>query len=142
MNSENSKLKSFRHKVGQNWYHVVLIPKYRNPVFRQDNQRKLMEDAIEWICSRHKIELFQYEIMDDHVHLFVSCPPCYSISKVVAVIKGGTSYYIRSKHTSLRRYAHFWNRGGMFRSVGNVSAEIVEKYIKKNNWALAQTKLD
>ena len=100
-----------------------------------------MNEAIKWICSRHSIELFTFEIMDDHVHLFVSCPPRYSIVKTIAIVKGGTSYYIRSKHTPLRRYAAFWNRGGMFRSVGNVSAEVVSKYIDKNNWALAQKRL-
>ena len=141
MNSENSKLKSFRHQVGQNWYHVVLIPKYRNPVFKQEHQRKLMQDAIVWICARHKIELFTYEIMDDHVHLFISSPPKYSINRSIATIKGGTSYYIRSKHVALKRYKHFWSRGAMFRSVGTVSAQIVEKYISNNSWALAQKKL-
>jgi putative transposase len=141
MNSENSNLKSYRHKVGQNWYHVVLVTKYRNPVFRQDHQRQLMVDAINWVCPRHNIDVFKYEIMDEHVHLFISAPHKYSISKAIQIIKGATSYYIRRMHPPLRRYASFWHRGGMFRSVGNVSAKVVEQYIKKNTWALAQQKL-
>lgn len=140
-NSESSKLKSFAHKVGQNWYHVVLLPKFRNPVFKQEHQRVLMSEAIVWICDRHKIEIFAKEIMDDHVHLFISCPSRYSIDKTVSILKGGTSYYIRKKHPPLRRYATFWSRGGMFRSVGSVSSEIVKKYIEKNNWDSSQRKL-
>ena len=107
MNSENSNLKSYRHKVGQNWYHVVLVTKYRNPVFRQDHQRKLMAEAINWVCPRHKIDVFKYEIMDEHVHLFISAPHKYSISKAIQIIKGATSYYIRRMHPPLRRYASF-----------------------------------
>ena len=141
MSSYNSNLKSYRHKVGQNWYHVVLVTKYRNPVFRQGHQRKLMEEGLKWVCERHSIDLFRYEIMDEHVHLFISAPHKYSISKAIQLIKGATSYYIRKMHQPLRRYASFWSRGGMFRSVGNVSAEVVDKYIKKNTWALAQKKL-
>ena len=141
MNSDSANLKSFSHKVGQNWYHVVLVPMRRNPVFRQDNQRQLMNAAIDWICERHHINLFAKEVMDDHVHIFVSCPSQYSIAKTIRVIKGGTSYFIRSKHPPLKRCISFWSKGGMFRSVGSVSAEVVQEYIQKNNWALAQKKL-
>lgn len=133
MNSDSAQIKRFPHSVGQNWYHVVLVPKYRNPVFRQEHQRKLMLEGIEWFCERHKVDLFAKEVMDDHVHLFLSCPPDYSISKLVAMIKGATSYFIRSRHLPLRRYAAFWSKGAMFRSVGAISAEVVERYIERSN---------
>jgi len=132
-NLKSSGLKKFAHSIGQNWYHVVLIPKSRYPVFRQDYQRKLMMSAIEWVCKNHNINLFESEVMDDHVHLFISCPDNYSIRKLIQIIKGATSYYVRSKHPQLRRYKSLWSRGAMYRSVGNVSAEIVEKYIKSSN---------
>ena len=135
MGSGNFVLKSFSHSVGQNWYHIVLIPKSRYPVFAQKHQRDLAIKAIDWVCSRHSLELFAKEIMDDHVHLFVSCPPDFSVRKLVHMIKGGTSYYIRKNQPSLKKYPAFWSKGFMYRSVGSVSAEIVEHYIKNsNNW--------
>jgi putative transposase len=141
MISESSELKRFAHSVGQNWYHVVLIPKSRYPVFAQEHQRDLAIKAIGWICSRHSIEIYAKEVMDDHVHLFISCPPDYSIRKLVQIIKGGTSYYIRSHHPSLKKYKAFWSKGFMYRSVGNVSAKIVERYIKfSNNWISSKQK--
>jgi len=133
MNSVNSEIKRFRHSVGQNWYHVVITTKYRYPVFEQEHQRELVIEAIDWICLRHKIDLFTKEVMSDHVHLFVSCPPDCTIRKLVQIIKGGSSYYVRSKHTSLRRYKALWSRGFMYRSVGNVSAKIIERYIEHSN---------
>ena len=133
MNSENSSLKTFSHNLGQNWYHLVMIPRCRYAVFKSMYQHKLMCDAIDLICQRHKISLFAKEVMDDHVHLFVSCPPDFSIRKMIQIIKGGTSYYVRSAHPSLRKYPALWSRGCMYRSVGAVSAEVVKRYIANSN---------
>lgn len=133
MDSNSTEIKRFPHYVGQNWYHVVLIPKYRNPVFRQPHQRELMLKALDWLCPRHNIDLFAKEVMDDHVHLFVSCPPGLPISRLIGRLKGGTSFYIRKNHPALRRYREFWSRGAMYRSIGAVSADTVKMYIQRSN---------
>ena len=132
-----NELKSFSHSKGQNWYHIVIIPRARFPVFQYEATRKLCKEALKDVCNRHKIELFAQEVMPDHVHIFISCPPGKSILKICAIIKGGTSYYIRSKMPSLKRYPRLWSRGLFYRSVGNVSAECIKGYIKhskKNRW--------
>lgn len=135
MNSVSSDIKRFSHSIGQNWYHVVLVPKARFPVFQWIETRKVADEAIEWVCKRHNIDLFTKEVMPDHVHLFVSCPPDYSIRKMFRILKGGSSYYIRKNYPSLKKYKHLWNRGTMYRSIGSVSAETVKYYIEKsNNW--------
>lgn len=133
MTRRSSELKRFSHSVGQNWYHVVLIPRGRYPLFEQAHQRDLAIKAIDWICERHKIDMFTKEVMEDHVHLFVSCPPDYSIRKMIQIIKGGTSYYIRKHHPSLKKYKALWSKGYMYRSVGHVTAEIVRRYIDESN---------
>ena len=46
---------------------------------------------------------------------------------------GGSSYYVRSHHPLLQRYKALWHRGRMYRSVGAVSAEVVERYINNSN---------
>lgn len=142
MVSSSSDIKKFSDFVGQNWYHVVLVPSHRNPVFRQLHQRQLMLEALDWLCPRHSIDLFAKEVMDDHVHLFVSCPPGLPIARLIGRIKGGTSFYIRKNHPPLRKYRRFWSKGAMYRSIGSVSAEIVKHYITQTNPAQRnQTKL-
>jgi putative transposase len=136
MDSNSASIKRFSHYVGQNWYHVVLIPKYRNPVFGQAHQRQLMLEALDWLCPRHKIDLYAKEVMDDHVHLFVSCPPGLPISRLIGRLKGGTSYFMRSRHPPLRKYREFWSRGAMYRSIGTVSADTVKRYIQESNTAM------
>ena len=141
MDSVNSDIKRFAHCVGQNWYHIVLVPKGRYPVFQWKETKEIADKAFDWICARHKIDLFAKEVMPDHVHLFVSCPPDYSIRKLFKIIKGGSSYYIRKEYPSLRKYPHLWNRGTMYRSIGSVSSETVKHYIKNsNNWSRTKQK--
>jgi len=141
MNSVNSDIKRFAHNIGQNWYHIVLVPKGRYPVFQWKETKYIAEEAFEWVCKRHKIDLFAKEIMPDHVHLFVSCPPDYSIRKLFKILKGGSSYHIRKEYPSLKKYKHLWNRGTMYRSIGSVSSDAVKHYIEKsNNWSRTKQK--
>ena len=138
MNSVNfSELKSLSHGKGQSWYHLILVPRARCPVFKYEFSKKVCDEAIVSVCKQHAIDLFTFEVMPDHVHLFISCPPRLSIARLYAIIKGGTSYYVRSKMPWLKRYPALWSRGAFFRSVGNVSAETVRKYIDEspgNQW--------
>jgi len=142
MNSVSSEIKRFAHSIGQNWYHIVLVPKARYPVFQWKETKDVAEKAFAYICERHKIDLFGSEIMPDHVHLFVSCPPNYSVRKLFRILKGGSSFYIRNNYPSLKKYPHLWNRGTMYRSIGNVSAETVKHYIEKSNkWLRTKQKV-
>jgi putative transposase len=136
MSSVNSDIKRFAHSIGQNWYHVVLVTKMRGKIFQWDITRKIAEEAFDWICKRHNIDMFTKEVMSDHVHLFISCPPDYSIRRLFRILKGGSSYYIRRKYPSLKKFKHLWNRGTMYRSIGSVSSETVRNYIdNSNSWS-------
>jgi len=143
MDSVNSDIKRFAHNVGQNWYHIVLVTKWRGKIFQWQESKAAAEKAFHTICGRHNIDLFTIEVMQDHVHLFVSCPPDFSVRKLFQVLKGGSSYYIKQEYPSLKKYRHLWNRGTMYRSIGSVSSETVKQYIQKsNNWSKTkQTKL-
>jgi len=143
MNSVSSDIKKFAHSLGQNWYHIVLVTKKRGKIFQWEETKTIAEKAFEWICKRHNIDLFTKEVMSEHVHLFVSCPPNFSVRKLFRILKGGSSYYIRQEYPSLKKYKHLWNRGTMYRSSGSVSSETVKHYIENsNNWSRTkQTKL-
>jgi len=105
MNSVSSDIKRFAHSIGQNWYHIVLVPKARFPVFQWQITKDIADQAFDWICERHNIDLFAKEVMPDHVHLFVSCPPDCSIRKLFQILKGGSSFYIRKAKENLNKLA-------------------------------------
>jgi len=136
MNSVNSEIKKFSHSLGQNWYHIVLVTKMRGKIFQWKETKDIAEKSFEWVCEQHKIDIFSKEVMPDHVHLFVTCPPNLSIRKLFQILKGGSSFYIRKNYPSLKKYKAIWNRGTMYRTVGNVSAETIKHYIENSNsWA-------
>ena len=133
----NNELKSFSHSKGQNWYHIIIVPRARCAVFRYEITKRLCEEGLELVCRNNDIDLFTYEVMADHVHVFISCPPRKSILKICAILKGGTSHYIRSNMIALKKYPRLWSRGVFYRSVGNVSAQAIRNYIdnsEKNQW--------
>ena len=132
-NSNDNTLKKFSHSVGQNWFHIVLIPKKRCPVFQFEKTKLLAEEAIQLVCKNHSVEIFEFQVMKDHIHLFIDCPPNYSIRQLIRIIKGGTSYQIRRNYSALKKYPHLWSSGYMYRSISNVTADTVQKYIKESN---------
>ena len=129
----DNALDKFCHSIGQNWYHIVLVTYKRRRIFQWKITNTIAQEAIEFVCNKHSIDIFTKEVMDNHVHLFVSCPPKYSIRELIRIIKGGTSYRIRNKYPSLKKFSRTWSKGYMYRSLGSVSAEIVKRYIDNSN---------
>lgn len=74
-------------------YHIVFAPKFRRKVIykqiRQDVAHILSE-----LCKRKGIEIITAECMPDHVHMFVSIPPKYSVSEIMGYLKGKSSLMI------------------------------------------------
>ena len=111
--SNRDKLKKLSHSIGQNWYHIVIIPKKRFPVFQWKKTREIATFSMEQICKNHNIEIYAKEIMKDHIHLFIDCPTNLSVRKLIQLIKEGSSYLIRKNYPSLKKYKHLWSRGTM-----------------------------
>ena len=64
--------------------------------------------------------------------MFVSYGPQTSISKVVQYLKGTSSRVILEECMHLRKQflgRHFWSRGYMTISSGNITDEIIQQYI-------------
>ena len=127
---------NFNHSVGQNSYHLVWKPKYCWDVFKFPWVKKDCEAILHEAALRHKIQIYELEVMPDHVHIFVEIPPTMSVSKALNLLKGYSAYKLFRKHKWLRSYfrkGHFWSPGKFFRSVGNVTAEAIKNYIAQTN---------
>ena len=142
------ELYSTQHGYGQNAYHLVFVPKCRYKYFSYPGIKKLCEQSFIEVALKYNFKIFALEIQPDHVHLFVDFNPNYSVSKVVQLFKGISAYKILHKFPHLRktflRSNHFWSAGKFYRSVGNVTAETIQHYIKQSQggWNFEhQTKL-
>lgn len=71
--------------------------------------------------------------MEDHVHLFLSMKPTQDISSLIQSLKGISSKHLREMYPELKGYgSKLWSAGKFFRSVGSVTADTVEYYIKES----------
>ena len=81
------------------------------------------------ICDRHNINIKYLETDENHIHYMLELETNISISKVVNLIKSYTTYHIWEKYSNYLS-KHFWSDGYFVSSIGEVSEEILHKYIE------------
>ena len=112
-------------------YHIVFTPKYR----RQIIYKKISSDIgqiVRMLCARKGVEIIEAAAMPDHIHLYVSIPPKYSISEFVGYLKGKSSLMIFDRHANLKyKYGnrHFWCRGYYVDTVGR-NEKAIREYVR------------
>jgi putative transposase len=82
------------------------------------------------------VEIIKGNIRQDHMHLLVSVPPTLSVFKLVQRMKGVTSRKLLQENKGLNKAfwgRHLWSRGYFVASVGEVTEEIISKYIEKQH---------
>ena len=129
------ELKVFNHAVGQNSYHFVWCPRFRHPIFKHKELQVTCENLLKAICRKHNFEIFELQIGDDHIHLFLDITPSVSVAKAFQLLKGVSSRMLAKCYPSLLLNYYWkggiWSRGKFFRSVGNVTSDVVRNYINE-----------
>ena len=127
------ELKRTSHTVYETKYHLVWAPKYRKWILRGDI-RKRVEELFYEIAENHGIEIDTLEVVEDHVHLFLSFPPRMSISRVVGKLKSISASEVYREHPEVKRElwgGNFWQEGYFVRTSGDqVTTEIIRSYIE------------
>ena len=121
------------HTVYDLKYHIVWITKYRKPILRGEIAERVRA-LIREICKAKDVEILKGHISRDHVHIFISVPPHISVSQMVQAIKGKSSRKMMMEYKSLNRAfwgRHMWARGYFVASSGNVTDEVIMKYIEE-----------
>ena len=128
-----SPAKRTRHAVYDLKYHIVWIPKYRKIVLREEIAKRLKE-IFRGIAERYEFEIDTMEVMEDHVHLFLSAPPRYAPSEIVQIMKSVSAKKVFQEFPTLREDlwgGELWSDGYFVRSTGDkVTSEVIRKYIK------------
>ena len=131
-------IRKTHHTTYDTKYHLVWTPKRRRHV-RNKQVRESIKETIKEIAANHDMEIDELEVSEDHIHIFLSFPPHYSISWVVGLIKSVSSSVAQKRFPEflqqLRLYkASLWERGFFVRTVGDkVTAEIIKNYIKHHH---------
>lgn len=124
-------LDNYKHKkssVSLINYHFVWTPKRRRKVL-VDNVERRLKELIEETASKLDCEVLAIEVMPDHVHLFLSCPPSLAPDQVMFRIKGYSSRVLRQEFPHLLKMVSMWTRSYFVSTAGDVSSETIKRYI-------------
>lgn len=126
------KLVRWHHSVGESNYHVILIPKYRKPIFVHEIIREKIEQYIREKLEQYGVKLVAIEFGPDHVHMFWTCVKSIALERLIGQVKGYSAYMIRKEVWPLvKEYlwgSAFWSSGYFFRSIGAVTNDRVVTY--------------
>jgi len=113
-------------------YHFVWIPKYRRKLLVGKIAVRL-EELLKELAQKYDIEILDYSIQPDHVHLFVSAPPRFSPASLVNMFKGFTGRKLREEFPDLLKHhsKKLWTRTYYVGTAGTVSAETIQYYIQQ-----------
>lgn len=115
-------------------YHIVFIPKARQPVLTGKIAIRLRHFIFE-ACKTNWWWVDEVKILPDHVHLLLQLPPKQAVSEAVQILKGGTSRLLRKEFPDLHVFIwgdSLWADGYFAETIGVRNAIEVKKYIRQN----------
>jgi len=120
------------HTVSSLTAHIVWVTKYRYPVLKGDIQARCRELLIQ-ICDAEDVRILKGVVSKDHIHMHVEYPPKLSLSNLVKRLKGRGSRRLQDEFPELKKKywgRHFWAIGYGVWSTGNITEEMVQKYLE------------
>ena len=121
------------HSVFSLHYHLILVTKYRKPVF-DDEISERARTLFEAIAPAYKIEVLEWNHDQDHVHIFFKAQPKTELSKFINAYKSASSRVLKKEFPSIRKQLWqdmFWSRSFCLLSSGSAPIEVIEQYIKE-----------
>ena len=85
------------------------------------------------MCRYKNVEIIAGAVCIDHVHISVAIPLKFSISDFMGYLKRKSTLMIYDRHPELQSKwdKEFWVRGYYVETIGNITDEAVQKYIKE-----------
>jgi len=125
---------STRHAKYYCGYHFVWIPKYRRNILVGSVAERLKELIIQIAEQDLDCKVKALEVMPDHIHLFVVCPPRHAPAQIIKHIKGKTARLLLQEFPEIRsttKDGKLWTRAYFVSTVGHVSKETIQRYIEQ-----------
>lgn len=112
-------------------YHVVWCPKYRRKVLIGPIETRL-QAIIRQACQEYQAEVEELEVMPDHVHLLVSVNPQFGIHRLVKLVKGRSSRFLRQEFPVLKRkLPTLWTNSYFVGTTGGAPLALIKEYIEQ-----------
>lgn len=114
--------------------HLIFVCKYRKKLLLKVGDD--IKTEIESIANHYGWQIIEQEIDQDHIHILIRYSPKWSILEIVRLLKQLTTYRMWQKHNKYLsqhfwKERTFWSDGYFSCSIGNISKEIIQKYIQE-----------
>jgi len=100
----------------------------------RDNIREKVQELFKEILAVRDCDIEEIEIAEDHIHIFTSIPPRYSVGEIVRVLKCISAKEVFRCYPEVKRElwgGEFWEDGYFVRTVGDkVTSDMIKKYIQ------------
>lgn len=115
-------------------FHLIWVTKYRNPAFTTPELVNDMKTILEQLAKEKEIRIEEIEVMPDHVHLLIGFKPKHAPADIVKYLKGHSAKRFFEAHSEIRNQefwgGHLWSHSYYMSTLGDMSREVVEKYIQ------------
>ena len=131
-------MRSYRkssHTIHDLKVHLIWITKYRYSVLTKEVGVRA-RDIIRQVCDQKDIQIIKGAVSKDHVHLYISYPPKYSVSDIVKWLKGRSSKKLQDEFPQLGKTywgKHFWAIGYAAFSSGDITDRMIKEYLENHD---------
>ena len=115
--------------------HLIFVCKYRKKLLVKLGYE--IKTLMYEIAESYDFSIIEMEIDKDHIHLLIEYNPTKSILEIVRLLKQISTYRIWRQNGNveyLRKHfwkkRTFWSDGYFACSIGQVSKDVIEKYIQ------------
>ena len=129
----NYDLSKGAHSVYALQYHYVQCVKYRKPVLADTRICDLVKIKVHEISETFGVEVLNIECDVDHYHMIFKSKPTLEIPKYINAIKTITSREIRRNFPEVLKVLWgdaFWSRSYFLATTGQVTLEMLKKYVE------------
>ena len=121
--------KTVNHVTYDCHYHIVWCTKYRLDLLK-DGADDRLKNIIHDVVEEFNASVEELEVMDDHVHLLLSCYP-HIAHKIVRTMKGRSSKLLREEFDFINsRTPSLWTRSYFIATTGGAQLSTIKKYIE------------
>ena len=111
------------------------MTKYRKKVFKSDKWNNDVKQFLYDVAKNYVYTIIQMETDKDHVHILLEYSPKVSVSDIVKQLKQYSTYQMWKHHENYLakqywKHRVLWSDRYFACSIGQVSQEIIEKYIQ------------
>ena len=128
---KNARLYQLNHCTYVCQYHLVWTTKYRGKVLADNYIKQEFRRIFKSICQWKGFQIHAWHIGDDHIHLYLTIPPKYSVAYALGIIKGKSSSWIKKK-TRKFPTGSIWTRGYFASTIG-INEFAIKKYIENQD---------